>query len=752
MLKRLIAWILSFCLLVSGVALAEEQATDGPMYLQGASWIWSGNLENNLWVDMIKTFQLDTIPEHAIAEIGAENRYFLYVNGNLAVYDGGLRRGPNPTDGYFDILDLAPYLKTGTNTISLKAWFWGPKGEDPQSYSSVPISTAGVIFAMNLGEETLVSDETWKAKRDMAFLDDTLLGVPQPNFRLPEYNIYYDASLQENEGWLEEDFDASAWPSAEVRGAYGDAPWNALHARPIPLLRVGEVESYVNGADFEGYTTQEDEDLCLVLPFNAQVAPYLEVTAKERAVITITTENTEKAQTVRATYVTRDDGWQCFESPAWISGMQVIYHIPAGVKVERLGYRASGYDADLSGEFTMGDPFFDALYQMGARTQYVCMRENFMDCPDRERAQWTGDATSQMRQMMYCLDPAANALYKKMIAQKVAFVTEGNGKGKLDNLLPTVSPIFGEFYELPAQEMAGIIGVWDNYMYTGDTEVLRFIYEPSLRYLKRWKLSSSGLVKHKTGQGLVDWQDTGAQVDTKVSENAWYYWCLKTLEKMAGVLGEDDTWLRETAEKVQEGYESLWVEGIGYTTTDTPDDRGNALAVLSCLAPEERYPVILNVLETNFRASTYMEAYVLEAMARMGHVDKMLERMEARFGNMVERNLEMGYTTLWEYFEEGMGTWNHAWSASGVYLLPAFVGGIRPLQPGWTECIISPDFSHAESVHVKVSTVLGDIQVDGTQEELIVILPEGMQATVVLVGSVRTIVGEGDEIILREED
>ena len=729
-MKNLFAWFLIFTMLLPSAAVGVEE-DDTPRLLQNAQWIWAQEEWNNQWVDFACTFNLSEQPQNAYAEIGVENTYHLYVNGTQVVYDGGLKRGPNPTDGYFDKVNLTPYLSDGENVLCVKAWFWGVKSEDAQSYSNVPVDSAGLIFAADIDGSLLVTDESWKAKVDEAYRDDTVLGVPQPNLRFPEYNIYYNAAAQTDAGWLDTGYDFSAWPQAKMQGQYGDAPWNALHARPIPPIKEYGLRDYENSADYAGYTTDAETDVVMYLPYNAQFAPYLEINTEWEAVITITTENTLSCESVYTTYAASPSGHQAFESPAWISGQFVTYHIPVGVTIERLAYRESGYDTEMAGNFSMGDAFFDTLWQMGARTQYLCIRENFMDCPDRERAQWTGDATSQMRQMMYCLDPAVYPLYVKMLNQKAAWITPGNGKGKLDNLIPTVTPIFNEFYELPAQEMAGIIGVWDYYLYTGDEAALRVMYEPAIKYLQRWKLASNGLVKHKTGHGLVDWQDTGLQVDTKVSENAWYYWCLQTLIKMAKVLGEDDQWQQETAAKVAEGYESLWVDGLGYSTTDQPDDRGNALAVLSGLAPEERNGTILNVLKSTEKASSYMETYVLEAMFKIGANEEALDRMQRRFGNMVAVNLEKGYSTLWEYFEEGMGTWNHAWSASAVYLLPAYVGGIRPTSPGYNTCVIAPDFSHSDWVSVQVETVKGLISVSGTAEALEITLPDGVAATVV---------------------
>ena len=113
MWKRLIALSLVLACLLPVWAAAENEAPDAPQLLPEAQWIWSGDTENNVWVDFITTFTLEQVPEEAPAEIGAENKYYLYVNGQQVVYDGGLKRGPNPTDGWFDTVDIAPYLVAG---------------------------------------------------------------------------------------------------------------------------------------------------------------------------------------------------------------------------------------------------------------------------------------------------------------------------------------------------------------------------------------------------------------------------------------------------------------------------------------------------------------------------------------------------------------------------------------------------------------------------------------------------------------
>ena len=66
--------------------------------------------------------------ELATAHIACDSKYWLWVNGRLVVFEGGLKRGPTPTSTYCDTVDLTPYLRLGTNTIAVLVWYWGKHG------------------------------------------------------------------------------------------------------------------------------------------------------------------------------------------------------------------------------------------------------------------------------------------------------------------------------------------------------------------------------------------------------------------------------------------------------------------------------------------------------------------------------------------------------------------------------------------------------------------------------------------------
>ena len=66
--------------------------------------------------------------------------------------------------------------------------------------------------------------------------------------------------------------------------------------------------------------------------------------------------------------------------------------------------------------FVTEDPLFNTLMEKSIRTLYVCMRNNFMDCPDRERGQWIGDVSVQVPQVFFVFDNEAKKLLKKAVS------------------------------------------------------------------------------------------------------------------------------------------------------------------------------------------------------------------------------------------------------------------------------------------------------------------------------------------------
>ncbi len=581
-----------------------------------AKWIWDKEnpSEKNVWMCFNKKVSLDKIPDELIAHISADSKYWLYINGETVVFEGSVKRGPDENSGYYDSINIAPYLREGENSICALVWFW----DDETSYSYCGSGQGGFIFeAVNEGI-AIVSDKSWKVKRNSAYIDSALY---PPNYRLPEYSIYYDARKEIGD-WINADYDVSSWENATEYAVGGAGAYGKLYPRGIPFLKDYGLRDYENSKDYENYTVKKlfGEKITVDIPYNAQLTPYLKIIAPAGKKIRITTENT-LIGAVSTTYKTKE-GEQEFEALGWFNGEHITYKIPRGVTVVALKYRETGYDSSFCGDFKCDDEFLNSLWQKSLRTLYVTMRDSFMDCPDRERAQWWGDVTSEMIMTMYSMDSSSYLLYQKGVEAMLSHVDD-------TKVLQTVVPISGDYFELPVQQLAGIAGFLTYYEYTGDKAFIEKVYDASLDYLKLWEIGENNLVVHR--KGSWDWPDWGKKADMTAIENAWVYHALSAAEEMAEILGKDEDipFITERKETIAKGYQNLWTED-GFRSKDAkkPDDRANALAVLSGLAEKEQYDIIANVLTTTENSSPYMEYMFLRLFAKWENMK--LQETESR--------------------------------------------------------------------------------------------------------------------------
>ena len=219
-MTRKFLFLLLFCL-----CSLTSSAVD---FSEGARWITASQGEvnaPNTWIAFRRDVTLDAVPSEVQASIAADSKYWLWVNGRMIVFEGSVKRGPTPRDSYFDVVDLAPYLRSGTNQIALLLWYFGKSG-----FSHTDSGKSGLIFsAPAIG---LHSDASWMSRIHPAY---GTCGDPKPNYRLSESSIRFDAA-QDMPQW-QTDTELNAFGRSTELGRAGDAPWNRLVKRPIPLWR-----------------------------------------------------------------------------------------------------------------------------------------------------------------------------------------------------------------------------------------------------------------------------------------------------------------------------------------------------------------------------------------------------------------------------------------------------------------------------------------------------------------------------------
>ena len=439
------------------------------------------------------------------------------------------------------------------------------------------------------------------------------------------------------------------------------------------------------------------------LPHNAQFQPWIEVEAPSGKTILFDSTNPfVPAIQVTQQYITKS-GKQSYEVPNWISGEGALYTIPAGVTVTAVKYHETGFDTGFNGSFSCNDNDYNVLWQKATRTCYLCMRDHYMDCPDRERSEWLGDAVLEMEESFYAFDTTANVMCKNLILSK-------------------------QINDLPGPNLVahGEFGEWTYYMYTGDLATISAIYSSTKEYLNRYQPGRNGLPVHQT-EGW-DWYDWGVgTTDKEVIQVAEYFTAINALRKMANVTGHngDILALDNQIISIKNNFDKVFWKGDGYRSGNDLDERANAMAVVAGLADPSRWSTIGKVLETKMNCGPYFERWVLEALCIMNKPDQALLRMYSRY----KYQIQSGFTTLWEYLERSFAdtppystdsdtylSLNHAWNVPNL-ILSKFIAGVAPETPGWSTYHVLPQEAFLTSVNVKVPTVKGMVQVEIRKNE-----------------------------------
>ncbi|EIP98635.1 alpha-L-rhamnosidase [Opitutaceae bacterium TAV1] len=670
-----------------------------PLPALNAQWIWPEAVSSiNAWAAFRHSFSLPPVQGGECSlQIASADKYWLWVNGRLVIREGGLKSGPTRSGWYVDETEVSAWLQPGINQLALLVWHFGHAGASHRNSGQ-----GGLCVQLRAGGEVIVSNRAWRARQHPAF-GQSGAGT---SITLAEQAVDFDGR-SDMPGWTNQDFDDSGWPHPVELGTPPVAPWGTLVPRPIPQWRDGELRAYENRAGLSLPVTGPAV-VTGRLPSNLQIYPWFRVRAPAGAVIEVKIERDKK--TTR--YTTRE-GEQDFEVPAWGNGNLVSHTLPEGVTLLGISYRETRYSTERAGRFSSSDPALDLLWRKAARTALLCLRDTFMDCPDRERSPWTGDAANIMEVTLRAFDRRSDALIAKTLNELAAWASPA---GNLWGAVPT-SRFPDAFREFPAQTLVMLaFGVRSYWMHTGDQALLRSFYPAMRRYLLECFTVRDGRVAHRGPwttawePGVQCWYDWGDNIDAELLDQLLYFAALDTLRQSAGTLGhqEDLAHCERLQETIRAGFDSAWWSAAsgGYRSpghAGPPDDRAQALALLTGLAPAERHARLADLLEEIERCSIYMERYPLEALVAAGRPQSALRRLKRRFA----AEIDSGSPTLPEHFGECS---NHAWGGAAVVLLAEKLLGISILEPGFREVVFCPPREGLASADCMLPTVRGALR------------------------------------------
>ena len=666
-----------------------------PTVLFGKSkWIWSAEptkKNSNVVMRRVVPLGQNKPPQRAFCRAACDSHYYLFVNGNAVVWNGGLNRSNK--QAYYDEFDIAPYLVKGDNVIVVFCQYYGSHGRD-----LVCSPRAGFIFECNdLG---VYSDNTFMVYENEAFRTPKIA-----NCCYAGWNVNYDAAY---EGPIQNVYDPahniSQFVPATVVDNYPDEIMGHLVVRPVPLDRFSQQPII---AKPKKTTNQFDGDTYIIqLPREMRITPYMEVAGNGQEVITITTDRTEvmgcfgdetsvyKAHSI--TYTTKPT-INVYDGMLPMVGNVLYFTMPRSVRVVKLGYREMGFDTNPTCAFESDDGKLDRLFEKAQNTLYLSLGSTLMDTPERERTMWLGDASIAARALYLSYYDAA-PLVKKVLSDIMEYYSDNI----LYSCVPGNVPVDIPSHGLLALSEYGLFGVYRNH--TADIDFFRTNYEKLCEYIMQWEMTEHGVAVR---EGTRRWYDNLYNVDEALLENAMYYNSCKFLKALGAEVGNNDyeEEFEDRMANIAEYIESTW-DGLGYTSReDSYDDRANAFVALCGLIPDDRKIAVARLLSATLSASPYLEWAVLEALNILGRRDCARIRFNMRYSGAADD----GKTTLGEDYN-GYGTECQSYQTAVIFEAIQLFGGIS-VKSGATKIKITPDFTAMKDFRTSLKLASGSLDV-----------------------------------------
>lgn len=728
--------------------LSNAQTAINPHLLKGswrASWITCPNVPQRDYgvYHFRKNFSIDTLQEKFIVHVSADNRYRLFVNGTAVC--SGPARG-DLYNWYFESIDIAPYLRKGSNTIAALVWNMGVHAPVAQ----ISNQTAFVLQGDGEKEKIINTDKTWKVLRDSSYLPCSLdNGARVKSYMVVGPGDQVDASKYPW-GWETHAYNDDAWEKAisignPVNVGYGSDNLWSLQPRNIPLMfeRLQRISTVRRSDGMEVGSDFLAGNQPLIIPANRKVTilldqsyntvayPQLIVSKGKHASIKLSyTEallvdtNSVKYKGVNVNGPQRrkdfqkgnrndvdsklvignydvfiaDGGENRMFRPLWFRTYRYM-QVDITTKDEPLAINdlygmATGYPFEVMASFKSNDSSLQQIWDIGWRTAQLCAGETYFDCPYYEQLQYEGDTRIQSLISLYVTGD--DRLMRKAILDFYhSRVPEGLTQGRYPSSRLQVIPPFSLYW---------ISMLHDYWMHRNDFKFVEQFLMPVAGVLD-WYEKKIDQQKNMLGPmkwwNFVDWNQKfpGGTPDGANDGNSsvitfQYIYTLKQAAELFSFFGKTNeaNHYRLLAEQLGKSTFASCFDSKKSVIANTPlkntfSQHANIMAILSgSVPPALQQKIMMNTLtDTSLSQATfYYRFYLNRALNYTGNANQYYKELQP-WRDMID----LGLTT---FAEEPDPTRSdcHAWSSSPNYDFFATICGITPSKPGFAAVRIAP--------------------------------------------------------------
>ena len=754
--------------------------------LEAADWVapWIGVVEHEVapqgerpayWLRTV----VDVVGElDAVLHVTALGVYEVFVNGARV---GDHELAPGWTQ-YADRVpcqsfDVSPLLRPGANTIAVllaDGWYRGQVGA-PRAADQYGARTALRLQLEGPEGALAATSSAWRTSASHVLAAD-LIGGQREDRRLVDPRIH------------EPSYDDTAWQDAEeiaveiaIVVPVGPPVRRVEEITPVAVERRPDgshlVDLGVNVAGWIRLTDLGPEGAGLVLRHGEHVGPEGDLTTAHLDVdFPILPERLPLGQVDEVVSAGRDG--DVFEPRFATKGFRYvrIEGHPGDLGAADVTGVVVHSDLRRTGWFECSDERVTRLHEAVVRS----MRGNVVavptDCPQRERAPWTGDwqVFASTAAYLYDVDSFTRSWLRDVMLDQ-------QPDGTIVNQSPS-NPFEGP--QGPLGFLHGSAGwgdvvvsaPWDLWQAYGDTSLLREVWPAMTAWVDR-AVGMAAAGRHParaasrptpeehenllwdTGFHWGEWLEPDAEVDDFPAflasdkaevATAYLHRSARQLAEIGEVIGAEAALVahyREVADGARRAWVAEFVEG-DRLRVQSQASHVRALA-FDLVPPDIRPAVAARLVELVEQAGDHLTTgflstgLLLPVLADSGHADAayrlLLQDTEPSWLVMLER----GATTMWERWNgvdadgNAHESLNHYSKGAVASFLHRYVGGLRPLSPGYRTFEVRPrpggGLTWARTRH---DSPYGLIDVswslDGTGFTLDVEVPGGATARVVL--------------------
>ncbi len=705
-----------------------------------------------------KELLLTAVPSHFVVDVSGDTRYELHINGQR------ISAGPALADVHhwrYEVVDLAPYLHTGSNTIAAIVWNFGTAAAIAQMSSQTAFLLRAedpANAAVNTGEGWQSSQERGRSPTQLA-MDGYYYAAGPPESmdgRLMQW--HWDEASSTEGNWLAARPLGHAAPAGTIDSA---TRWilqkDELPPMQYSLVPAGHVvraTGIQNASLDQPLTIPPHSSVALLLDRKVLTTafPSLRLKGGKDAAVSLTYAealyddhghkgNRDEIAGRHIQGVTDEivsDGAERSYRTLW---WRTWRYLQIEIKTSDTPLTIEGIDADYTAYpfqkiagFASDQPDLARIWDTGWRTAQLCAHETYMDTPYWEQLQYVGDTRIQAL-ISYAVTGDDRLARQAMMAYRDSLLTDGLTQSRYPSSLTQVIPPFSLMW----------IGMLHDYsMYRDDPKFLASLL-PGTRGVLDWFSAhqrSDGLLGRIEWWPFVDWTEQypggspPQQADGGSSAlTLQYIEGLNDAAELEQRLGEPERAerYRVRAKQAADGLMRLNWDAKTGLLADTPEksaysQEANALAVwLDVVPKEQQRDVVTKLLSktTNIaQASYYFRFYLARAMVHAGLGDDYIAQLDPW-----RKMLALGLST-WAEQPEPTRSDSHAWSAHPTYDLLTIVAGIAPASPGFQSVVIAPHLANLNQASATMPSPRGLIEVSyrKSQDEWTadVTLPEGL--------------------------